>query len=114
MTREFIILPSFSLKWKGLGLDDNDMRRLENELLADPQLGDIMSGTGGVRKMWFAFENRGKSGSVRVIYIDFEVYEKIFFINVFQKSDKSNLTSGEKNEVKKLVKLLELSLEGDD
>ncbi len=114
MTREFIILPSFSLKWKGLGLDDNDMRRLENELLADPQLGDIMSGTGGVRKMRFAFENRGKSGSVRVIYIDFEVYEKIFFINVFQKSDKSNLTSVEKNEVKKLVKLLELSLEGDD
>ena len=114
MTREFIILPSFSLKWKGLGLDDNDMRRLENELLADPQLGDIMSGTGGVRKMRFAFENRGKSGSVRVIYIDFEVYEKIFFINVFQKSDKSNLTSVEKNEVKKLVKLLELSLDGDD
>lgn len=114
MTREFIVLPSFALKWKGLGLDDNDMRRLENELLADPQLGDIMSGTGGVRKMRFAFENRGKSGSVRVIYIDFEVYEKIFFINVFQKSDKSNLTSGEKNEVKKLVKLLELSLEGDD
>ena len=114
MTREFIILPSFSLKWKRLGLDDNDMRRLENELLADPQLGDIMSGTGGIRKMRFAFENRGKSGSVRVIYIDFEVYEKIFFINVFQKSDKSNLTSGEKNEVKKLVKLLELSLDGDD
>lgn len=111
MNREFVVLPSFSLKWKNLGLNDDDMRRLEQELNNDPQLGSVISGTGGVRKMRFAFENRGKSGSVRVIYVDFEVYEKIFFVDVYQKADKENLTQGEKNDIKKLVRLIEISLE---
>ena len=35
-----------------------------------------MRETGGVRKMRFAFEQQGKSGSARVIYVDFEVHEK--------------------------------------
>ena len=78
MTRSFVELPIFISKWKALGLTDSDLRRLEMELLADPKIGAVMQGTGGVRKMRFAFEDRGKSGSVRVIYIDFEVYEKIF------------------------------------
>jgi hypothetical protein len=47
------------------------------ELLADPKVGAVMRGTGGIRKMRFAFEQQGKSGSARVIYVDFEVYEKI-------------------------------------
>ena len=47
-------------------------------MLEDPKVGAVMRGTGGVRKMRFAFKHRGKSGSVRVIYVDFEVYEKIY------------------------------------
>lgn len=73
MTREFVILPSFEVKWKNLGLDDNDLMRLESELINNPKIGPVMKGTGGVRKMRFAFEGRGKSGSLRVIYVDFEV-----------------------------------------
>lgn len=46
-----------------MGLTDADLRRLQEELLANPQIGSVMRGTGGVRKMRFAFENRGKSGS---------------------------------------------------
>ncbi len=52
-----------------------------------------MRETGGVRKMRFAFEDRGKSGSVRVIYIDFEVYEKIFLLTAYPKSEKDWNTS---------------------
>lgn len=111
MTREFISLPSFLMKWKKLDLDDRDMRRLEQDLLANPKIGSVIRGTGGVRKMRFAFENKGKSGSVRVIYVDFEVYEKIYFIDVYQKSDKDNLTKEERNDIKNAVELIELSLE---
>ena len=111
MTREFIILPSFTVKWMALGLTDDDMRRLEDELLEDPKVGAVMRGTGGMRKMRFAFENRGKSGSLRVIYVDFEVYEKIFFVDTYQKADKDNLSAEERNNLKKAVELLELSLE---
>lgn len=76
--REFVIIPSFDVKWRKLGLNDEDLRRLEDELLHNPKLGPAMQGTGGVRKMRFAFENTGKSGATRVIYVDFEAYEKIY------------------------------------
>ena len=46
-----------------MGLDDDDLRRLQEELLADPKVGKVMRETGGVRKMRFAFEQHGKSGS---------------------------------------------------
>ena len=93
-----------------MGLDDNDLLRLQEELLADPQVGAVMRETGGVRKMRFAFEHRGKSGSVRVIYVDFEIYEKIFLITAYTKDEKDNLSDSEKNEIKHLIKLLEQQL----
>lgn len=111
MTREFVILPSFEMKWKNLGLNDDDLARLESELISNPKIGPVMRGTGGVRKMRFAFEGRGKSGSLRVIYVDFEVYEKLYLVDVFQKSEQENLSDEERNNMKQIVKLIELSLE---
>lgn len=111
MIREFITIPSFLVKWKKLNLNDADMIRLEQDLLSNPKIGAVMRGTGGVRKMRFAFENRGKSGSVRVIYVDFEVYKKIYLIDVYQKADKDNLTDQERSEIKSMVELLEMTLE---
>ena len=70
-----------------------------------------MKGTGGVRKMRFAFEHRGKSGSIRVIYIDFEVYEKIYLLTAYTKNEKDNLTEGEQNELRRLIDILRKQLE---
>ena len=70
-----------------------------------------MRETGGVRKMRFAFDDRGKSGSVRVIYIDFEVYEKIFLLTAYPKSEKDNLSKAERNEFRQIVEILEYQLE---
>lgn len=111
MTREFVELLIFQKKWKSLGLTDKDLKRLEEELVADPKTGDVMQGTGGVRKMRFAFEHRGKSGSIRVIYVDFEVYEKIYLITAYPKNEKDNLTKDERSEIKQLIKILESQLE---
>lgn len=104
-------LPSFRSDWKALGLTDADLRRLQEELLANPKTGSAIQGTGGVRKMRFAFENRGKSGSVRVIYVDFEIREKLYLLTAYPKSEKDNLTKAERNELKKLVKILEDELD---
>ncbi len=60
--------------------------------------------------MRFAFEHQGKSGSVRVIYIDFEVYEKIYLITAYPKNEKDNLTEGERNELRQLIEILENQL----
>ena len=110
MQRLFVELPMFRSKWKKLGLTETDLMRLQSELLIDPKVGDVMRGTSGCRKMRFAFEKRGKSGSVRVIYIDFEVYEKIFLITAYAKNTKENLTEEECNELKQLIGILEEQL----
>ena len=110
MTRIFVELPLFRSKWNGFGLSDEDLRRLQMELLEDPKVGDVMRGTGGVRKMRFAFEHQGKSGGVRVIYVDFEVYEKIYLLTAYTKNEKENLTKDERNEIKKLIAVLENQL----
>ena len=110
MTRTFVELPIFQTRWKAMGLTDDDLKQLQEQLLADPKVGDIMQGPGGVRKMRFAFEHRGKSGSVRVIYVDFEVYEKIYLITAYTKKEKDNLSDSEKNEIKQLIKALERQL----
>ena len=110
MTRSFVELPLFRSRWEDLGLTDQDLIRLQEELLADPKVGDVMKGTGGVRKMRFAFEHRGKSGGVRVIYIDFEVYEKIYLLTAYTKNEKENLTKDEQNELRRLITVLEAQL----
>lgn len=110
MVREFVVLPSFWIKWKDMGLDDKDMQELEKMLLENPKIGDVIRGTGGARKMRFAFENRGKSGSARVIYVDFEIFEKIFFVDTYAKSRKEDLTANERNSVKRAIEIIELSL----
>lgn len=111
LSRIFVELPSFMARWKSLGLDDADLLRLEIELLNNPKVGAVLQGTGGVRKVRFAFQDRGKSGSIRVIYIDFEIYEKIFLLTAYAKVDQANLTKQERNDLKGLVELLELDLE---
>lgn len=110
MKRSFIELPIFRARWEALGLNEEDLLRLQIELLADPKVGDVMQGTGGVRKMRFAFEHRGKSGGVRVIYVDFEVYEKIYLLTAYAKNEKENLTKKERNEIKQLIEVLEQQL----
>lgn len=107
------MLPEFEKQWNKMGLTDDDLRRLQYELLADPQKGDVMQGTGGLRKLRFAFEHRGKSGSSRVVYVDFAFYEKIFLISAYPKNEKDNLTQAERNNIKKMIELLEQNLKGD-
>lgn len=114
MTRTFVELPFFQKKWKALGLDDKDLKRLQEELIADPKVGDVMQGTGGIRKMRFAFEKRGKSGSIRIIYVDFEVYEKIFLITAYPKNEKENLSQAERNELKQMIHILEQQLKENE
>ena len=60
-------LPSFLKAVKKLFSED-DKRKLYTSLTNNPEQGDIIQGTSGVRKMRFALGNKGKSGGSRVIY----------------------------------------------
>ncbi len=111
MTRIFLELPSFRAQWKEMGCTDTDLRRLQEELLANPCAGAVLRGTGGVRKLRFSLEGRGKSAGARVIYVDFVLHEKLYLLTAYPKSEKDNLSREERNELKKLVGYLASELE---
>ena len=110
MTRTFIQTDEFLKNWEELGLTDDDLRRLEYAIMKDPQVGPVIPGTGKLRKRRFAYENKGKSGSTRVCYVDFLVYDTVYLITAYAKKEKENLSRAECNEIKKLIGILENSL----
>ena len=111
MTREYIIMPEFERQWKAMGLTDTELKYLQEQLLLNPQQGPVVKGTGGLRKIRVAFEHRGKSGSGRVVYVDFPAYEIIYLITAYPKNEKDNLSSSERNAIRKLIEQLEQLLE---
>lgn len=106
MIRTFIEVPLFTKRWREIGLTDDDLLQLQIMLLKDPESGPVIEGTGGIRKVRFPLENRGKSDSVRVCYTDFAEYEVTYLITAFTKKDQENLTDEEKSVLRKLVKSL--------
>lgn len=114
MTRTFIQTDEFIKNWERLGLTDDDLRRLELKIMKNPQVGPVIQGTGKLRKMRFAFENKGKSGSSRVCYVDFLIHETVYLITVYPKNEKDNLSKAERNEIKKFIDILEKRLGGND
>lgn len=108
MNRTFIEVPMFTKKWRELGLTDENLRALENILLKDPKAGDAIKGTGGLRKIRVPMENKGKGkrGGARVLYVDIELKDKIYFINVYSKDEKSDITPDEKKAFKAVVNFL--------
>lgn len=111
MTRTFIQTNQFAKNWEELGLTDDDLRRLKYAIMKNPKIGPVIPGTGRLRKMRFAYENRGKSGSTRVCYVDFLVSKTVYLITVYGKSEKDNLSKEECNSIKKLIGVLEAELE---
>jgi hypothetical protein len=76
-------------------------------LASDPECGEIVQGTGGVRKVRVAVGGRGKSGGARVIYY-FHGSESlpILVFAVFTKNEKANLSDSEKNNLAKLTQAI--------
>jgi hypothetical protein len=69
----------------------------------NPMDGDLIEGTGGFRKIRWGKQNVGKSGGVRVIYYFFDPTIPLYLARVFAKSNKSDLSPAEKNELKSLA-----------
>ena len=100
MNRQFVEVPLFTKRWAEIGLGNEELLALQMMLLKNPESGPVMEGTGGIRKVRFPLEHRGKSGSVRICYTDFEEYEVTYLITAFTKNEQENLSTEEKNVLK--------------
>jgi len=101
LTMEFIEAPAFTRR-VSVYLTDDGYRKLQNHLAANPELGDLMPGTGGFRKLRWADPTRGKGrrGGLRIIYYYFWADRQIWLMALYDKDEASDLTPKEKTALK--------------
>lgn len=82
------------------------MKEICDRIASDPQAGDIISGTGGARKLRHPAPGGGKSGGWRTIHYWGGNDVPVFLLAVYAKSQKDNISQAEKNELKKILPLV--------
>ena len=100
----FIEAPAFTHHLSGY-LDDEQYRELQTRPAANPELGDLMPGTGGFRKLRWADARRGKGrrGGLRVIYYYFSSVQQIWLMTLYDKNEAADLTPQEKKALKAAI-----------
>jgi|SRR5450755_5147265 hypothetical protein len=99
----FIETPIFSKQVIGV-LTDEQYGLMQASLVANPNAGDLIKGSGGLRKLRWALAGRGKSGGIRVIYFWRVSESQILMLTMYAKNVQANLTPVQ---VKQLAKLVE-------
>lgn len=87
-------------------LTEIERQELINYLAEHPTDGDLMEGTGGVRKLRWGRGGQGKSGGVRAIYYFHDEDMPLYLLTMFAKGDRANLSKAERNELAELTGLL--------
>ena len=102
---EFIETQTFTRLITAL-LPDDDYRLLQTELMEDPEKGALIKHGGGIRKVRFAAQGKGKSGGIRVIYYWLTADDQIYMLLAYPKSKKDTLSDDETKILRDLVKEL--------
>lgn len=84
-------------------MSDEHYSRLQNHLVEQPDAGDLIKDTGGMRKLRWSLPGTGKSGGARVIYYWRVSEDQILMLLVYPKSAKDNITPAEKQQLRKIV-----------
>ncbi|WP_198263094.1 type II toxin-antitoxin system RelE/ParE family toxin [sulfur-oxidizing endosymbiont of Gigantopelta aegis] len=104
-------LPEYAKRSDKL-LNESESNCIINYLAVHPAAGKLMQGTGGIRKLRWSSQGRGKSGGIRVIYYYHNQSMPLFLLTLFGKGEKDNLTKGERNDLAKFTSLLILNYGG--
>jgi hypothetical protein len=99
----FIETPNFVYKFDKIA-SDSDMMELQQELLRNPFKGKLIRGTGGARKLRMKSSGKGKSGGARIIYYYVDLQGEIWFIDIYLKKTKADLSETEKKKFYKFIK----------
>ena len=103
---EFVETPTFTrwvLKW----MADDDYAAMQAALARRPDLGKIIPGSGGIRKMRWAGSGRGKRGGLRVIYYWQVADDQIWLLLAYPKNERDDLSHDEIKQLKQLVEQFE-------
>ena len=79
-------------------LSDDEYSELQQELLANPKKGDVISGTGGLRKVRFgdSKRGRGKRGGTRIIYYYYVKGSQFWLFTIYDKDEMTDLSREQK------------------
>lgn len=84
-------------------LKKEDFEEFIKNICENPEIGEVVPGTGGLRKARLKSVSGGKRGGFRVCYFDSKSREEIFFITIYQKNDKENLSQNDLKIYKELI-----------
>ncbi len=100
----FVELPPFE-RWRQNYLTDEDYRALQNLLLVNPEAGDLIQGSGGLRKVRFEDKRRGKGkrGGLRIIYYFWDGGQEFWMFTLYSKGEMVDLSAAERKAFKALL-----------
>ena len=98
----FIETPIFTDSIKEI-ISDEEYRQFQLELAEQPDKGDVIQGTGGIRKIRAKATGRGKQGGSRVIYYWRSAHDQILMLLAYTKNEQTDLTSTQKKVLKSAV-----------
>ncbi|WP_404417801.1 type II toxin-antitoxin system RelE/ParE family toxin [Marinospirillum sp.] len=87
-------------------LTDSERKAVIDYLAEHPLSGDLLEGTGGIRKLRWGRGNKGKSGGVRVIYYYHDQRIPLYLLTLFGKGERANLSKADRNALSRLVTVL--------
>jgi mRNA-degrading endonuclease RelE of RelBE toxin-antitoxin system len=94
--------PVFS-RYRDAYLTDDEYLRLQLALISQPTSGNIVPGSGGLRKLRWRGSGRGKRGGIRIIYYYIAADEQIYLLTVYAKAEMKDLTRDQIQTLRKLV-----------
>jgi hypothetical protein len=97
--------PDFIAATRKLMTDDERMALIDH-LAENPLAGDLMPGTGGMRKLRWALEGRGKRGGARVIYYFHNEQIPLFALDAYAKNEKADLKPNDVVRLRRVVKAI--------
>jgi len=77
--------------------------KLEELLCQDPEAGDVIKGTGGLRKIRMGLPGRGKRSGCRVIYLHVKSASRIYFVYLYPKNEEVDLAAEQKRQLKHIA-----------
>jgi hypothetical protein len=87
-------------------MNEGERALLVDYLAYNPTAGDLVPGTGGVRKLRWGLEGRGKRGGARVIYFHHNAGMPLFALTAFAKNEQADLSQQDRNDFRQLTTLL--------